>query len=171
MSFRIDWLITLQSKGLARVFSNTTIRKRQFFSAQPSLWTNSHICTWLLEKPYGWIGFHCIFYKLFAHSSISTHIDYFHVPVVVTRAAVNMSGDIFCFSWIYCRSESVKSYGYTIFNYWETSIFFYLVTVSISSPINSVKVFPFLHILTNFCYTPSFFFSVIAILTDLRGGA
>ena len=44
-------LISLQSKGLSRVFSSTTIWKHQFFSTQPSLWTNSHICTWLLEKP------------------------------------------------------------------------------------------------------------------------
>ena len=44
-------LISLQSKGLSRVFSNTAIRKHQFFSIQPSLWSNSHIHTWLLEKP------------------------------------------------------------------------------------------------------------------------
>ena len=45
-------LISLQSKGLSRVFSNTTVWKHQFFSAQLSLWSNSHICTWLLEKPF-----------------------------------------------------------------------------------------------------------------------
>ena len=44
-------LISLQSKGLSRVFSNTTVWKHQFFSLQPSLWSNSHIHTWLLEKP------------------------------------------------------------------------------------------------------------------------
>jgi len=43
--------ITLQSKGHSRVFSNTTVQKHQFFSTQPSLWSNSHIHTWLLEKP------------------------------------------------------------------------------------------------------------------------
>ena len=43
--------ISLQAKGLSRVFSNTTAQKHQFFSAQPSLWSNSHILTWLLEKP------------------------------------------------------------------------------------------------------------------------
>ena len=43
-------LISLLSKGLSRVFSST-IQKHQFFSAQPSLWSSSHICTWLLEKP------------------------------------------------------------------------------------------------------------------------
>ena len=43
-------MISLQSKGLSRVFSITTVWKHQFFSAQPSLWSNSHIHTWLLEK-------------------------------------------------------------------------------------------------------------------------
>ena len=43
--------IFLQSKGLARVFCNTTIQKHQFFGLQPSLWSNCHIHTWLPEKP------------------------------------------------------------------------------------------------------------------------
>ena len=43
--------ISLQSKGLSRVFSNTTVQKHQFFSAHLSLQSNSHIHTWLLEKP------------------------------------------------------------------------------------------------------------------------
>ena len=42
---------SLQSKGLSRVFSNTTVQKYQFFCAQPSSQSNSHIHTWLLEKP------------------------------------------------------------------------------------------------------------------------
>ena len=42
--------ISLQAKGLSRIFSNTTVQKHQFFSAQLSLWYNSHIHTWLLEK-------------------------------------------------------------------------------------------------------------------------
>ena len=44
-------LISLLSKELSRVFSSTTIQKHQFFSTQPSLWSYSHICKWLLEKP------------------------------------------------------------------------------------------------------------------------
>ena len=43
--------ISLQSKGLSRVFSNTTVQKPQFFSTLLSLQSNSHIHTWLLEKP------------------------------------------------------------------------------------------------------------------------
>ena len=44
-------LISLQSKGFSRVFSNTTVQNHQFFTTQPALWSNSHIHTWLLEKP------------------------------------------------------------------------------------------------------------------------
>ena len=43
--------ISLQSKGLSRVFFNTTVQKHQFFGAQISLQSKSHIHTWLLEKP------------------------------------------------------------------------------------------------------------------------
>ena len=43
--------ISLQSKGLSRVFSNTTVQKHQFFGAQHSSWSNSHIHTWPQEKP------------------------------------------------------------------------------------------------------------------------
>ena len=46
----IGW-ISLQSKGLSRVFSNTTVQKHQFFSTQLSSQSNSHIQTWPLEKP------------------------------------------------------------------------------------------------------------------------
>ena len=42
--------LILQSKVLSRVFSSTTVQKHQLFSAQPSLWSSSHIHTWLLEK-------------------------------------------------------------------------------------------------------------------------
>jgi len=51
--FPLGWTgwISLQSKGFSRVFSNTTVQKHQLFSAQLSLWFNSQIHTWLLEKP------------------------------------------------------------------------------------------------------------------------
>ena len=55
--FPLGWtgLISLQSKGLSTVFSNTTVQKHQFFGAQPSLWSNSHIHTWLMENPELWL--------------------------------------------------------------------------------------------------------------------
>ena len=51
ISFRTEWFGLLQSMGFSTVFSNTILQKHQFFSAQPSLWPNSHNHTWLLEKP------------------------------------------------------------------------------------------------------------------------
>ena len=52
-AWSLGWtgLISLQSKGLSTVFSYTTVPKHQFFGTQLSLWSNSHIHTWLLEKP------------------------------------------------------------------------------------------------------------------------
>ena len=51
--FPLEWTgwISLQSKGLSRVFSNTTVQKHQFFSTQPTSQFNSHIHTWPQEKP------------------------------------------------------------------------------------------------------------------------
>ena len=50
--FPLEWTgwISLQSKGFSGVFSNITVQKHQFFGTQLSLWSNSHIHTWLLEK-------------------------------------------------------------------------------------------------------------------------
>ena len=47
--------ISLQSKGLSKVFSNTTVQKHQFFSALLCLWSSSHNHTWLLERPQSWL--------------------------------------------------------------------------------------------------------------------
>ena len=52
----LSGLISIQSKALSRVFSNTTVQKHQFFSAQLSLWSKSHIHVWLVEKPHLWLG-------------------------------------------------------------------------------------------------------------------
>ena len=51
--FPLGWTgwISLQSKGLSSVFSNTIVQKYQFFGAQLSLWSSFHIHTWLLEEP------------------------------------------------------------------------------------------------------------------------
>ena len=55
--FPLGWTgsISLQSKGLSRIFSNTTVQKHQFFGTQLSLWSNYHIYMWLLEKPCLWL--------------------------------------------------------------------------------------------------------------------
>ena len=48
---RLTGLISLLSRRLSRVFSSNIVQKHQFFGSQPSLWSNSHIHAWLLEKP------------------------------------------------------------------------------------------------------------------------
>ena len=55
--FPLGWTswISLQSKGLSRVFSNATVQRHQLFSAQPSLWSKSHSHTWLLVKSQLWL--------------------------------------------------------------------------------------------------------------------
>ena len=55
ISFRMDWLDFLQPKGLSRAFSNTTVQKHQFFGAQLSSQSDSHIHTQPLEKPQPWL--------------------------------------------------------------------------------------------------------------------
>ena len=59
ISFRIDWFDLLDVQD-SRALSSTTVRNHQFFGAQPYLWSNSHICTWLLEKPYFWLYGHLL---------------------------------------------------------------------------------------------------------------
>ena len=56
--FPLGWTgwISLLSKGLSRIFSNTTVQKHLFFSTQLSSQSNSHIHTWPLEKPYPWLN-------------------------------------------------------------------------------------------------------------------
>ena len=54
-SKEIPGLISLQSKGLSRVFLNTTVQKHQFFGPQLSSQSNSQVHTWLLEKPKPWL--------------------------------------------------------------------------------------------------------------------
>ena len=51
ISFRMGWLDLLQAKGLSRIFSTTTVQTHQFFGAQLSSQSSSHIHTWPLEKP------------------------------------------------------------------------------------------------------------------------
>ena len=53
--FLVDWFDILAVQGFSRVFSNTTVQEHQFFSDQPSLWLNSHIHEWPLEKLLLWL--------------------------------------------------------------------------------------------------------------------
>ena len=51
ISFRIDWFDIPDIQGILKSLPQHTIQKHQFFDPRPSLWSNPHICTWLLEKP------------------------------------------------------------------------------------------------------------------------
>ena len=51
VSFRFDWFDLLTVQGTLKSLLQHQVQKYQFFYAQPSLWSNSHICIWLLEKP------------------------------------------------------------------------------------------------------------------------
>ena len=67
--FPLGWTgwISSQSKGFSRVFSNTTVQNHQFFSALPSLWSNSHNCKWGINilAVFQWaVGFFIFFYKI-----------------------------------------------------------------------------------------------------------
>ena len=60
ISFRMDWLDLFTVQGTLRVFSNTTGQKHQFLGTQHSLWSNSHIHKWLLEKLQPWLDGQCL---------------------------------------------------------------------------------------------------------------
>ena len=55
ISCRIDWFYSLPVQGTLKTFFSTTTLKHHFFRAQPSLWSNSHIRTWLLERSQLWL--------------------------------------------------------------------------------------------------------------------
>ena len=55
ISFRMDCFDLLAVQGTLRIFSSIVVQKHQFFSTHISLWSNSHIHTWLLEKPQLWL--------------------------------------------------------------------------------------------------------------------
>ena len=59
-------LICLKSKALSRFFSSTTVRKHQFSCTLPSIWSSSHICTWLLGKTMPWLYEHLLAKYVFA---------------------------------------------------------------------------------------------------------
>ena len=76
---RMVWLDLLAVQRLSRVFSNTTVQKYQFFSAQLSLQPNSHIHTWLLEKPKLWLDG-----PLLAASGILLKFEFYHMAHITS---------------------------------------------------------------------------------------
>ena len=75
LPLELTGLISWQSKALSRVFSSTTIWKHPFFGSQPSLWSNSHVCAWLLEK--------CSFYYMdLCHQSDVSALNMLSMSVI-----------------------------------------------------------------------------------------
>ena len=68
ISFRVDWFDLLTVQEILQSLSSSTIWKHQFFNTQPSLWSNSHISVWLLEKPYFWL------YTLHTHGKVLSQL-------------------------------------------------------------------------------------------------
>ena len=82
-------LISLLSRELSRVFSSTTVWKHEFVSAQPSLWSNSHIHTWLLGRLQFWLYRpllvkSCVCFILICHSFSSKEQASFNLMAAVT---------------------------------------------------------------------------------------
>ena len=100
-------LISLQPKRLSRVFSSATVWKHQFFGTQPSLRPNSHICTWLLEKPELWLhGPLSAKWLFIAISNLAFQLIlcFYFVPFlfVVWWLLLCLCSPLFWFFWIYC---------------------------------------------------------------------
>ena len=90
-SFSVDWF-DLAVPTTLRVFSSTTVRKHQFFCAQLSLWSNSHIRTWLLGKPQLWR------HQLEYHTSITDHsIGFYTKDSFFMKQSKNLVKDRFQF--------------------------------------------------------------------------
>ena len=111
--FPLGWtgLISLQSEGLSRVFSNTTVRKHQFFSAQPFLLSNSHICTWLLEKKHSLLNrvlINNIFLAKLTELLLKS-CDTMYVKVPSTAMKAEQNHDYHLYPWYSKWKVKVKS--------------------------------------------------------------
>ena len=96
--FPLGWtgFISLQSKGLSRVFSITTVPKHPFFSVQPPFWPSSHIRTWPLEKLFSSVKFFHMLVEQTSRifSSCNTQILY-HETVILTPSSPHPSFSFF----------------------------------------------------------------------------
>ena len=93
ISFRINWLDHLAVQGTLKSLSPTTIQNHQLFSVQLSLWSNSHIHTWLLEKPQLWLD-----------GPLSTNSLLFNIPSKLVIAFLPRSKHLLI-SWLQKSSE------------------------------------------------------------------
>ena len=90
--------ISLKSRGLSRVFSNTTVQKHQYFGAQLSLWASSHIYVWILKKPYPWVYESLCKYTLCVSCIFVYTHTYIHIIVYAKISQISASLR-FCVAW------------------------------------------------------------------------
>ena len=122
-------LIPFQSKWLSRVFSNTTVQKHQFFSAQPSLWSSSHIHRWLLEKPQLWLDgallavsllFNTLSRKVIVFLSRSKHLLISWLqspsPVILKPKKIKVYHSVRCFTIYLPWSDGARCHDLRFFN-------------------------------------------------------
>ena len=119
ISLRLIGLIALLSKGLSRVFSSTAVWKHQFFITLLSLWSNSHICTWLLERSEPWLYrplpakwgrsllFNTLFRFVIAFLPRSNHllISWFQLPSAMILEPKRKSVTAFTFSLLFAMKR------------------------------------------------------------------
>jgi len=92
-------LVSLQSKGLSRVFSNTTVQKHQFFGIQPSLWSSSHIHTLLLIHCLGWSQVSFQRASVFEFHGCSHHLQWFWSPRKQSLSLFPLFLDLLAMKW------------------------------------------------------------------------
>ena len=110
ISFRIDWFDLLAVQGNLEIFSSTTVWKNQFLSNQPSLWSNFHICMWILEKTIG-MGFYLLLSFGTCSSVVSFGLSccfYFYVSGNLVMLP-SLREVIFCQGCPICYSSTLPS--------------------------------------------------------------
>ena len=99
-------LMSLQSKGFSKVFSNTTVWKLQFVDTQPSLWSSTHIHTWLLKTPQ--LCLYRPFLEKCSYFKVDNWIIHYQCP-----CSFFICSDLFCnlqsqFSFLVCWNFKLK---------------------------------------------------------------
>ena len=155
LSFSV-WLISLNIMPSKSIYIAANAKFHSFLMIK---WLYTHTHT---PQPHG----------VFIHSSVEGYCG-FHILAIISNIAINNGVNIYLFKFVFLfllgTYLGLKLLGHMVvlfLVFWEISILLSIVTVPVYNPTNSVRRFPFLHILANICHLCSFF--VIAILTGVR---